>query len=212
MPIQRGKIFAIVGPNNIGKTTQVDLLEQRWMSPGNTLPIFRIKYPIYWHEPTGPLIYSILKAPETLLPKVYTARELQELAARNRRDYQPAVEINLQHGVSAVFEDYTLTGLVWGTLKGIPLEDLLEMNKDLIIPDLTFVMDGHRKDEGSIEAGHIHETAGDEIWNKCRETFLELAPMFPHVIINADRPVEEINDELYSRIKAELAPENPEEI
>ena len=58
--MQEGVFIVIYGINNIGKSTQVEMLVDALR--GLNLPVERIKYPIYDLTPTGPKINEILRS------------------------------------------------------------------------------------------------------------------------------------------------------
>lgn len=180
----RGLFIVLYGQNNLGKSTQLDLLEDVWKLIGREYR--RVKYPVYDLEPTGPMINAILRQG---VPA--TDEELQALFAQNRRDFEPTLVSWLEGGEDVIAEDYLGTGLAWGLTKGVSREFLDEVNKDLLIPDMSILLDGERFSSG-IEKGHRHECAGTEIWEKGRRAHLELAKEFGWEVVNANQSKEKV--------------------
>jgi thymidylate kinase len=146
-----------------------------------------LKYPVYDLEPTGSRLNAYLRAgnPEGLTPS-----SVQELFAKNRRDFEPQLKSSLAEGINIVAEDYVGTGLAWGLTAGVKRAYLDKINADLLSPDLAILLDGERF-SGGIEKGHRHEQ-GEGIWQRCRQIHLELAREFGWPIVNANQSREEV--------------------
>jgi len=189
--MQEGVFIVIYGINNIGKSTQVDMLVDALK--GLDLPVERIKYPIYDFAPTGPKINEILRSGKK---QEMSEEELQKIYADNRRDYQPQLCKMLSEGVNVVAEDYIGTGLAWGWTKGGDLEKLIEINHGLLKPDAEILLDGERFIAAK-EQGHLHESK-DELFNACRANHLQLAGRFGWQVVNANQEREEVHAEILS--------------
>lgn len=184
-----GLFIVIYGINNIGKSTQVDRLAEKLSEAG--LEIYRLKYPVYDLEPTGPKLNQILRSGEA---QKLTEEELQDLYVQNRRDYQPQLVKKLLEGVTIIAEDYTGTGIAWGWAKGGDVEKLIEMNKGLTKPDVEILLDGDRFLTGR-ESKHLHENR-DDLVLKCRQNLLELAVRFGWSVVNANQTIEEVEADI----------------
>ena len=189
-----GKLIVIYGTNNLGKSTQAKLLLNELLQNG--LKADYLKYPIYELEPTGPRINKILRG--GLVQRI-TELELQGLYAQNRFDFQPTLAGKLRSGTHVVAEDYIGTGLAWGVTKGAQLKDLEKQNQGLLKEDLIFLLDGQRFIEGK-EHNHLHEK-DDELMEKCRQVHLDLAKKYGWQVIDANRSVEAIHQEIWDKVK-----------
>ncbi|MBN1162388.1 hypothetical protein JXA34_01435 [Patescibacteria group bacterium] len=198
--VQRGRFIVIYGPNNVGKSTQIDLLSKKLITQYH-IQIMILKYPIYTLEPTGPQLYQIIKKNKN--KQKITDLELQALYAQNRRDFQTTLESCLKAGINVVAEDYIGTGLAWGVTKGLPLKSLLKVNNYLLTPDLSILMDGKRFVQ-AIEKGHIFEDSPNEIWNKNREIHLNLAEKFKWNIVKSDDTVEKVHKNIWEYVSKEM--------
>lgn len=174
----RGKFIVIYGPNNIGKTTQVDLMETVWRLWQR--PYLRIKYPIYSLEPTGPMINKVLR--ENMKMRDV---DLQEWYARNRRDFEPSLLKCLESGTDVIAEDYVGTGLAWGLTRGIDRLLLEGVNWGLLEPDVAICLLGERFSSG-IEKRHRFEGMGQEVWEKNRSIHEQLANELGWRIVSAN--------------------------
>ncbi len=152
----KGVFITIYGVNNIGKSTHARLLTARLKKAG--YDAVYLKYPIYDLEPTGPQINRILRSDR---PQRLTEDELQTLFMQNRRDFEPRLKEMLAAGKVVVAEDYTGTGIAWGTAKGMDQNKVEELNAGLLKEDFTILMKGKR-DRNVIEEKHIHEN-NDEL-------------------------------------------------
>ncbi len=182
----RGKIVVIYGSNNLGKSAQLELLENLWQEVGR--PYRRIKYPMYGLEPTGPIINAVLREGLEM-----GEEEFQALCAQNRRDFQPKLLELREKGIDFIIEDYKGTGMVWGLVKGVRREFLDEINSDLVEPDVAICLDGERF-PASIERGHRHEAAGEEVWERSRRFHAELAAEFGWEIVDANLSMERVHE------------------
>ncbi len=186
---QRGRFLVIYGPNNIGKSTQIGNIARLLIGDSHYRgQLLKVKYPIYGLRPTGPEINRILRQETGMaIPEV----KLQTLFAQNRRDFQELLITLLNTGITVLAEDYTGTGLAWGLTRGVPLKILLELNADLIDPDIAILLDGNRFLD-ACEPTHRNEGAGDEIWSKNRVAHLHLADMFGWQVIDASQEKEAV--------------------
>ncbi len=185
----RGKLLVIYGPNNIGKSTQVKLLAKHLIDENKQF--LSIKYPMYHLQPTGSIINDVLRH-----GKEMDSYNFQKLYAQNRRDFQPVLKKVLNAGIYVVAEDYTGTGLAWGMTSGLSLTELMKVNKGLIEPDVTILLDGQRFSR-AIEKGHRHEDAGIEVWRKNRQIHLDLAKKFGWQIVKVDGTPNQVHQKVW---------------
>jgi len=195
--MQEGVFIVIYGTNNIGKSTQVDMLVEALK--GLDLPVEHIKYPIYDLTPTGPKINEILRSGKK---QAISEKELQKLYTDNRRDYQFQLCEMLSKGINVIAEDYTGTGLAWGWTKGAEIEELIEMNKGLLKPEVEILLDGERFIEAK-EEGHLHES-NDDLVIRCRANHLQLAGRFGWQVVNANQAREEVHLEILACLEKTL--------
>lgn len=191
---KKGLLVAIYGINNIGKTTQVKLLKEEFEKQGKKVII--VKYPVYDLAPTGPQINAYLRLgnPEKLSPK-----RIQFLFAQNRKDYEEKLQGLITENDVVILEDYIGTGISWGIGAGVDRDYLIDINKDLITPDISILMDGKRFLQGE-EKNHLHEN-NYELIDKVREALLELSKQFNWKIVNANQPIELVKKDIMSHFK-----------
>jgi thymidylate kinase len=152
----KGFFITIYGVNNIGKSTHCRLLTEKLIKHG--YDALFLKYPVYDCAPTGPKINKILRSHE---PQNISEEELQTLFMQNRKDFEPTLKKMLDEGKIIVAEDYTGTGVAWGTAKGLSQEWVENLNSGLIKEDLAILIAGKRIIRAK-ESKHIHES-NDEL-------------------------------------------------
>ena len=192
--IEKGKLIVFYGVNNLGKSTQAQLLVKRL----NDLNIKAeyLKYAIYDLNPSGKMLNDYLRKdnPDNLSPK-----EFQILQTLNRTQYEAILKQKLDSGIWVVAEDYIGTGIAWGAGVGIDKEFLIKMNSHLKKEDLSILFDGERF-LSSREVNHKHEQ-DTTLTNKVREEFLSLASLYQWSVINANQTIEKIQEEIWDLIK-----------
>jgi thymidylate kinase len=193
METKKGNLIVIYGANNLGKTAQMNKLEELWQELER--PYVRLKYPIYDLEPTGPLINSVLRE-----GVVMSDEELQGVYAQNRMDFQAQVEWYLKNHVDVLAEDYVGTGLAWGLTRGVPRETLDNLNRGLLRPNIEILLDGERLSSG-IEKQHRFEQGDD--WEKNRQIHRELACEFGWKVVDASGTIEQVHNRVVRTIFAE---------
>lgn len=190
---QKGKFIVFYGLNNLGKTTQAQLLVENLKKNG--LKAKYVKYPRYEKMPTGKIISNYLREGNyyNLSP-----RELQILYAFNREQCEEEIKEDLENGVHIISECYTGTGLAWGEAEGIDKEFLRHINSHLLKEDLAFHFRG-RRFRDSIEKSHIHEN-NRILTRKAQIAFELMSEEFGWVDLNANYPIVEIEKQVYSYV------------
>lgn len=174
--MNRGKFLVMYGSNNSGKSAQVDLMSDWLKEQGKE--VVTLKYPIYATE-TGKLINSALREGADI-----SNSDLQWIFAEDRSYYEPTLVEMLDSGLWVLSEDYVVTGLAWGLTMGVDREFLNKVNKGLLVPDWSMLIDNENRFTSGIEHHHRHEGAGDETWERNRLIHLDLAREFGLEVIN----------------------------
>jgi thymidylate kinase len=185
----RGKFIVFYGINNLGKTTQAEVLIKTLNK--HNIKAEYIKYPIYKLEPTGHFINKILRGGKK---QNISEHELQLWYTLNRFQYEPNLENRLEKGIWVIAEDYVGTGLSWGWSKGAKLNNLEAMNSFLLKEDLAIYFFGKRFLEGK-EKVHIHEQ-NDKLMENCQKKHSILAKKYHWQKVCANGPREEIADKI----------------
>jgi len=187
MEKDRGLLFAVYGPNNLGKTTLVRGIKTYFDLFCPQITCTTLKYPRY-DTPTGERINDYLRHGN---PENLTYLQAQTLFAQDRRINQPHLEELIRRYHLVGLEDYSGTGISWGVYFGINRSVLEELNGDLLKPDLSLLVDGQRFSQG-IESGHLHENQGNDGWVRNRSVHLESAQLYHWSIVNANQSKKEV--------------------
>ncbi len=197
--INRGKLVVLLGINNIGKSTQVDFLFRRIFKEVDSY-VEMHKVPYYKISPLGPRICSYVHGgnPENMSP-----REFQDLGTLHRyQDINPTINRVLSEGKTVLLEDWVGTCFVWGMVTGVPKSHLVDTNRGLLRENCTILLDGDRFLEAK-EKGHVHEDK-EELIQRAREVFKELAAQFNWNIVNANESKEIVHENIWKIVQPVL--------
>lgn len=193
--------ITLYGINNIGKSTQAKRLVDRLKSEG--LDAVYVKFPVYDVEPTGRYLNEFLRSGGA---QSITEEELQMWFTLNRYQFQPTLQKWIAEGKIVVAEDYTGTGLAWGTVKGASIEWLEALNDGLVKEDLAVLLDGERFGHAA-EKEHIHES-NDTFMKRSRQVHLELGEKYGWVKVPVEGNAEEVAERLWQLIEPSLDKNN----
>jgi|SRR3989344_4426677 len=195
--VKKGKFIVLYGINNLGKSTQANMLARELQAIGYKTEY--LKYPIYELVPTGHKINEILRGGNL---QNISEEKFQEIYAQNRRDYEPILKKKINEGIHIIAEDYTGTGIAWGVSKGADLNILEKQNMGLMQEDIAILLDGERFLDGK-EMNHLHES-NDSLMQRCRETHKDLAKKYHWHIIDANQPIALVHQNILQIIKKTL--------
>ncbi len=197
--IKRGKFIVLEGVNNIGESTQAELLKNRiWKNGDGRLPT-SVKYPFCGLEPIGPMLNDYLDHEN---PFNLTPREFQTLQAFHRLQVEPIILEILERGVHVIAEDYMATGLAQGIGSGVDEEYLFKINSKLFIADCTILLNGDRFTEAE-ESDHAHEN-NDDLMEKVRRINLEIALDCGFNIVNVSGTREIVHENIWKIVQPVL--------
>ncbi|MDQ5927675.1 MAG: dTMP kinase [Patescibacteria group bacterium] len=189
-----GKLIALYGINNLGKSTQAKRLVERLIKEGKEA--YYLKYPLYNLAPSGQMINGYLRNGN---PYELSPREYQIVHVVNRTQYDAALRARLMSGEWIVVEDYVGTGMAWGVGAGVDEAFLQELNSHLLREDLPIFMDGERFMEAK-EEGHKHET-DDVLMAKVKEMHHTLAKKNGWFMVNANQTRDEVHEDIWKHVK-----------
>ncbi len=183
----KGKLIVIYGANNLGKTTQITMLQEYLQQKG--IVAKQVKYPLYNLEPTGPIINAVLREGKEMVED-----ELQKLYVQNRRDFEPQLRDWLSDNVWVIAEDYVGTGIAWGLIRGVSLPFLEEINEGLYPADISILLDGERFTTG--RESHNRNEADDSIWHKAQKNHEMLGEKYGWEKVNANQSREAVQKDI----------------
>lgn len=191
-------LITLYGINNIGKSTQAKRLVERLKAEGRDAVY--VKYPVYDVEPTGRYLNEFLRSGGA---QTISEEELQMWFTLNRYQFQPTLQKWLAEGKIVVAEDYTGTGLAWGTVKGASTEWLESLNEGLVKEDLAILLDGERFGHAA-EKEHIHES-NDEFMKRSRQVHLELGEKYGWIKVPVEGNAEEVGQRVWAAVSTSLS-------
>ncbi|HJZ06011.1 hypothetical protein A2634_01125 [Candidatus Amesbacteria bacterium RIFCSPHIGHO2_01_FULL_48_32] len=196
--MKKGLFVVLYGPDGVGKSRQMELIEERLREQG--VMYRRLRYPIYDLKPTGSRLDEMLHKNKKPLEE----EKMQELFAQNRRDFEPTLRSWLNSGVCVAAENYTGTGLAWGAVRGVAMIKLEEMNKGILEPDVAIFLDGPKRAELPIE-GHPYGTEENEDeWYRLRKIYLQLADKYGWVRVGGDAPILIVANRIWAVVRPVL--------
>jgi len=186
----KGKFITLYGINNIGKSTQAQVLTERLINAGYDAEF--LKYPNYSIEPSGVFLDHILRKSNE---QDISEEELQLWFVLNRFQFQPEIKKKISEGKILIVEDYTGTGIAWGMAKGLERKWLEAVNKDLLKEDLAIYLTGERRISAK-EPQHIHEQ-NDELIAKCFKIHEKLAKKYKWKKIKIEGEIHQTADVIF---------------
>ena len=202
MFISKSRFISFEGIDACGKSTQVKLLLNQMNKVSNSTILVR--------EPGGSIISERIR--EVLLDKnLHEMSERTEAllmtASRSQLTYEKIIK-NLNSGKNVISDRFSDSTLAYqGGGRDLSIDWLIKLNKFAtfdVEPDITFLIDLHpeeavkRKD---IEQDRI-ENAGIDFQIKVRNTYLEIAKIFPDriVLIDGHNEISEINKKILNEL------------
>lgn len=198
MANKKGMFIVLYGPSGVGKTEQIEMLEEKIKATGAA--VRRVDYPIYKLGEAGAKLEQIVwrRVPQ---PSEY---EVQELFAQNRRDFEDTLKSWLDAGVIVLAEDYKGTGIVWGRTRGLTEEQINKISEGFIDPDLSIFLDGPRRSDLHGDPGHVYN-AKEEEWYRARENYIAMADKYGWVKVDTDAPIVTVADRIWAVVRPVLA-------
>ncbi len=195
--MQKALFITIYGINNIGKTTHAKLLAERLKQEG--FEAVYVKYPIYDLAPTGPKLNQVLRESDK---QFISEQELQTIFMQNRSDFESTLKKMLAEGKIVIAEDYTGTGIAWGTAKSLEQSWVQNLNKDLLKEDVAILLVGER-DIRAREQHHLHEQ-NDALVSSVNKIFMQLAEQLGWKIIHLHEKIEGTAEAIWDFVKKRL--------
>ena len=184
--VSGGFYMALDGIDGVGKTTQIQLLAE--YLEGRGFEVVRVREP--YLEEIKRIIHS-----HDLDPDVEAYLFAADRIMLQKEVIMPALEA----GKIVVGDRSPYSSLVWQVVMGVPEEVVLALNRAIRYPDLTVVLD--TPVEIALErlmrrGGSVTRYENPELMEKARARFLEVAEKYELPVIDASRPVEEVQKEI----------------
>ena len=185
-----GRLIVLYGVNNLGKSTQLDLLEKALEATGHE--VSRYKYPNY-DSASGEIINQNLREGREDDPLA-----LQTLMAVNLFQGQEGLRSELAAGKTVIVEDYWGTTLAWSLGHELSEDWVRAMVEGLQDPDVAVLLRGERFTEAK-EAGHVHES-NDDLTERVQQLHLKLAEEFGWHSVDANRSIAEVHADIMKTV------------
>lgn len=129
-----GKLIVFEGLDGSGHSTQLKLVRDFLVGKG--INVLSSKEPTVYSE-AGKKIKKVLDKEMKADPE-----ELQDLFIEDRRENTEKVVLPaLKEGKYVLLDRYFFSTLAYGAAEGLSLEELIEKNREFILPDLTLIFD-----------------------------------------------------------------------
>jgi dTMP kinase len=129
----KGLLIAFEGLDQSGKQTQAEKLRDRLVDAGRLVRL--LSFPAY-DTAIGAEIGKALQGDRDYGPDV-----MQLLYVANRYEWKPQMERELERGTVLICDRYLASSVVYGEAQGLDPAWLLDMQRYLPQPDLTFLLD-----------------------------------------------------------------------
>jgi len=131
---KRGYFITFEGIDGCGKSTQI------WMLGKHISELSKYNHVLMTREPWGnPDIRKILREDADPYSQ---GKKLAEMFVADRKEHASKVIVpQINRGIHVVSDRYDLSTLAYQQTQGVPLQALIDMHCELIMPDITFIVD-----------------------------------------------------------------------
>jgi len=186
MYLPKGKIIVFEGIDKAGKTTQAKLLEKKLGSN-----CVRIDFPDY-STPVGKEIRQFLDGKRN-----YPDEVKMMLLSANRWEKKGEIEKMVGKGTTVIMNRYYQSNLVYGISKGLKLDWLLSLDKDLPKADLVIVIDIRPKTLVSRSKNVVDTFEKDlELIRRVKKNYKILASKFNWRTVEGEKSVDEVHGQV----------------
>lgn len=187
--MDRGHLIVFEGMDKAGKGTQCQLLQEFVKNQGKSC--VRMEFPDY-NSILGKEIKKFLHQ-KNRFPK-----EVQHiLLSANRWEKKEEIENILNSGVTIIMDRYYQSNLVYGISSGLDLDWLINLDNGLPKEDLVIVLDinPNVSKERVMNNRDLFEE-NKELLTKVEKNYQELAKKFGWYIIDGNRSIEDVHQEI----------------
>lgn len=186
MYLPKGKIIVFEGIDKAGKTTQAKLLEKKLGSK-----CVRIDFPDY-STPVGKEIKQFLDGKRN-----YPDEVKMMLLSANRWEKKGEIEKMVSMGTTVIMNRYYQSNLVYGISKGLKLDWLLSLDKDMPKADLVIVIDIRPKTLVSRSKNVVDTFEKDlELIRRVKKNYRFLANKFNWQTVEGEKSVDEVHGQV----------------
>jgi dTMP kinase len=178
--VTRGLLLAFEGLDQSGKQTQAELLRDRLVAAGRAVRL--LSFPDYG-TPIGEEIERALRGARNYAPDV-----MQLLYVANRFEWRTEIEKQRNEGTILICDRYLASSVAYGEAQGLDPAWLLEIQRHLPQPDLTFLLDIPPEVSAKRKIADRDRYERDlALLGRVRNSYLRLAKNDDWVQLSADR-------------------------
>jgi dTMP kinase len=178
--LRAGLLIAFEGLDQSGKQTQAELLRDRLIAAGRS--VFLLSFPDYG-TPIGEEIERALRGARNYAPDV-----MQLLYVANRYEWRTEIERRRSDGEILICDRYLASSVAYGEAQGLDPAWLLEIQRHLPQPDLTFLLDIVPEVSARRKTSDRDKYERDlALLGRVRNSYLSLAEQDGWVRLSADR-------------------------
>ena len=190
--IERGRLVALEGIDNGGKSSHIDSLERRLLARGIDCQITK-----ELSTPIGELVWKYLRE-GNFSPHLKTLLFAADRIERIDKQVRPALE----KGKIVLADRWSLSAIVYRGVENFDTEYVLAVNSKTMKPDKMFLIDIPA--ELSVKRGELGNKPHPysiEFLDNARRHYLELAGKNSNIeVIDGTQPFDVINDHLFQQI------------
>jgi dTMP kinase len=178
--VTHGLLIAFEGLDQSGKQTQAELLRDRLIAAGRAVTL--LSFPDYG-TPIGEEIERALRGARNYAPDV-----MQLLYVANRYEWRTEIERRRSDGEILICDRYLASSVAYGEAQGLDAAWLLEIQRHLPQPDITFLLDIAPEVSAKRKTADRDRYERDlALLGRVRNTYRRLAQTDGWVQLSADR-------------------------
>jgi dTMP kinase len=199
MPETSGVLIAFEGLDQSGKETQAQLLRERLKAESRRVRI--VSFPDYGTS-IGEEIARVLQG-----EREYPADVMQLLYIANRYERRADLERWLASGLVLLCDRYTASSVAYGEAQGLDPAWLAATQQFLPAADCTLLLDIAPETAARRKTTSRDRYERDlELLTRVRESYLRQAVTPDWIVIDADRPKDEVAEEIAAVLAPRLGP------
>jgi dTMP kinase len=189
----KGKIICVEGINGSGEGSNAKLLFEKFIKKGYKVNL--ISFPDYT-TPIGLEIKEFLAG-----NRGFNSEVRQLLYTANRWERKKDIEKWREEGRIVIANRYIPSGLAYGFANGLKIDWMTGLEAGLPKPDLVIVIDIPVEVHFKRKVGSdIYELNG-KFLEDVRVSYLKLAKIFNWQVINGDKPISIVADEVWKTVE-----------
>jgi len=205
-----GLFIAFEGIDSAGKKTQIKLLADRLRE--SEREVVTISFPSYETD-IGKLIKSWLSRSLSI-----DSETVSMLYAADRMQYQKRVKEWLRKNWVVITDRYCYSNIAYQSSMGLPRQWLIDIEKPILKPDIIFLLKvpeitaskrGTKQESLQKFLDMKEEKPKETLRERVSREFLEMSENPPYqrkwVVIDGNRPVEEIHTEIFSVVQKQMS-------